>query len=308
MLKYFNKSFFLIFLVFILFFLIIFIKFKVKPKEFFKLQTNNIDYKIKKNIYQHIQDYNFSSLDKKINEQDTYNSNPIYYAKKTNDYILSENYSIKEVSNYILKSEILQKIICSKQDKIKYEKLKYNLLQGLIYDYYNNFSGNLLNILLYDTFLFKIIKKVNELINENSIFNKDQIFKYFIILKRNYLSIEQSINNKLIFKIKVVLNIYRPFRNNGFQLKLTYIINNSNWLVLNIDIVGNFLDSDITKISGFNIKNISEGTSFNFNHSYFKLNQSKNKSFDKNKLLSNEQINLIFPKNSKLPIIINNIC
>lgn len=240
-----------------------------------------------------------------------YNSKIIYFNKfnvKFINYFINEGIYIYhvEMNNEYFQSRILNKIIDSIFYQEKYLKLNYKFLQGIEYDYYKNFKGNFLNKHFYDEFLFKIIKQINQFIYKENIFIEqgNKLLKYFVILKIYYLSIEQCTNYKSIFRITAIVNIYRPLKAFGFQLKIIYVIDNNKLFILKITIIGNFLDSEINKIEGFNLKNLKDLNTMQFDHSYFKLSQEKNKTFDKNILLSENKLKLIFPKDSKITTII----
>lgn len=297
MLKYLIITFAFILLIYFIFFFYL----RQNYKEYFNLDFK-LKLKIPKNIFKYYVDQDLDSIN--------LNSKIVYFnkinKKVINYFINKESYKYNvEINNEYFQSRILNKIIDSLYNQNKYSKLKYKLLQGIEYDYYTKFKGNLLNKLLYDEFIFKIIKQINQTIYEENIYIKDNLFKYFIILKIYYLSIEQCIIYSSILRITAIVNIYRPLKLYGFQLRIIYVIDNNKLYILKIEIIGNFLDSEITKLEGVYLKSLKDLNSMKFDHNYFKLNQNKNKTFEKNILLSNDKLTLIFPKDSELSAIIN---
>ena len=210
-----------------------------------------------------------------------------------------------EIDNRSMEEIILKKIVIKESEKIKFNNLKVEAIKSSNYSFWDNTTGNSININLLDRYIFLIIRNINYIIDKEKI-SSDYLFKYFILIDRNYIDIMKS-KEKELFKIKVILNIYRFFKFSGFQLLCLFMIQNKSLIILEIKIIGNFSDGDIvmSKFDSiakfFTLKQINP---FFFNQTYFKILNSENSSkIDLGYLLDIKDTPIIFPQNKQLYIL-----
>lgn len=224
---------------------------------------------------------------------------PIYYnlieIKYEKNYYDPQN----EISNSLFQNKILNYLLEEITIIKKYQELNFKPVKLLKYDYWNGFQGDKINIELLDRNIILIINKLNYIIFENNL-NKDYLFRFFIIIERKYINIETHDN---IIKITTIVNIYRPFKYTGFQLKCTYIINNKEIIILKIKIIGNFRDSEI-KVDNLHkyILLLKQIIPFNSEFPYFKLPKNSSK-FQRGYLMSIKDSPIIFPKVKQIKIL-----
>lgn len=212
-----------------------------------------------------------------------------------------------EYTNKKFKSIFIDNILLNFKEKDLYyknlDKLVFKKVNSVSYDFWSGFNGENVNISLLDEYLILFLNKINNIIYTKNLDN-DFLFRYFILLKRNYMLISYNKQNN-IFKISVIMNIWRLYKYTGFQINLLFLIENKSMIILNIKIIGNFIDNDIAfQKNNFDIRTLflKQLNPFYFQLPYFKLNNFS-KDISKGYLMQIKSSPIIFPINEQIYFI-----
>ncbi len=274
--------------------------YKNKMIESFQISNNRERVALLKKVEQLLLEYKQNDeheLLKNINKNAL--SKPRMYnliiTKKNNNYFDIRN----EYTNQKLKTLIIDFIFKNTSNKKgnynHINNLNFRQLKMVSYDFWSGFTGENINISILDKYLILFINKINNIIYSKNL-DDDYLFRYFILINRNYINISKNDNNN-IFKINVIINIWRLYKYTGFQINLVFLIENKLMIIQDIKIIGNFFDSDIIfEKENQDIKTLflKQLNPFYFLYPYFKLNNFS-KEISKGYLLQIKNSPIIFP-------------